>query len=392
MQVKRLLPGGVCELTAGLSVGDRLLECNGQSLQGLTQTQCLQILKDAGPRVTLTLLHEEDDDEGQGEGEGRGKGEGLESVREEDRRSGDWSDALTDPARRNSQEELCEARAPVQRNSPRGGRDVAVTGQPVTPPSNGPASAVTAHTTSPTAMSTNPFAEPSADGEASSLENHRNHNGDTHGKTDPFRQEKEQDPVRAAAKEAQMVESSQQAEQLTAGEDGDTDGSFTDDAVLDAVRDAQQETMQPLISAAAEAGEEEEGETAQTGYPLSHIPPPMEFSDFGDCVTPESAGHEEDVMGSSSNTAAPGTQANSLRGAQPAKPRDSDERFDQLLVVEGQQCQVPPLLLADITEEEPPQLPDEPPPPVPSLPPPPVPVDGDGGVDWAGLPDSGEGE
>ncbi|XP_076465842.1 uncharacterized protein LOC143297395 [Babylonia areolata] len=68
-QVKRLLPGGVCAGTPGLHEGDRLLECNGHSLQGLTQARCLHILKDAGPRVTLTLLHEQDDARGARDGE-----------------------------------------------------------------------------------------------------------------------------------------------------------------------------------------------------------------------------------------------------------------------------------------------------------------------------------
>nr|KAG5703091.1 hypothetical protein BaRGS_012153 [Batillaria attramentaria] len=55
--VKRLLPSGVCARASGLNVGDRLIECNGHSLRNLTQSQCLDVLKSAGPSVSLTVLH-----------------------------------------------------------------------------------------------------------------------------------------------------------------------------------------------------------------------------------------------------------------------------------------------------------------------------------------------
>lgn len=58
VQIKRLLPGGACARSCShLAVGDRLVACNGQSLKGLTQVQCLQVLKSAASPVSLTVLH-----------------------------------------------------------------------------------------------------------------------------------------------------------------------------------------------------------------------------------------------------------------------------------------------------------------------------------------------
>ncbi|GFR58868.1 pro-interleukin-16 [Elysia marginata] len=63
--VKRLLPGGACFESGCLEVHDRLLYCNGLSLKGLTQAQCLQVLKSSGHFVELTVLRQIDDNPGQ---------------------------------------------------------------------------------------------------------------------------------------------------------------------------------------------------------------------------------------------------------------------------------------------------------------------------------------
>ncbi|KAK6180363.1 hypothetical protein SNE40_012532 [Patella caerulea] len=55
-QVKRLLPSGVCARDREVHVGDRLVACNGQTLKGVTQNECLNILKTAGNDLTLTVL------------------------------------------------------------------------------------------------------------------------------------------------------------------------------------------------------------------------------------------------------------------------------------------------------------------------------------------------
>ncbi|XP_067666647.1 serine-rich adhesin for platelets-like isoform X2 [Haliotis asinina] len=61
-QVKRLLPSGACARSGRLQVGDRLLQCNGQLLKGLTQAQCLSALKKAGDNVTFRILRQEESD------------------------------------------------------------------------------------------------------------------------------------------------------------------------------------------------------------------------------------------------------------------------------------------------------------------------------------------
>ncbi|ESO94566.1 hypothetical protein LOTGIDRAFT_161268 [Lottia gigantea] len=54
--IKRLLPSGVCARDQKLQIGDRLVSCNGQSLKGVTQNECLNILKSAGNDLKLTVL------------------------------------------------------------------------------------------------------------------------------------------------------------------------------------------------------------------------------------------------------------------------------------------------------------------------------------------------
>ncbi|XP_071118403.1 uncharacterized protein [Haliotis cracherodii] len=61
-QVKRLLPSGACARSGRLQVGDRLLQCNGQLLKGLTQAQCLSALKKAGDNVTFRIVRQEESD------------------------------------------------------------------------------------------------------------------------------------------------------------------------------------------------------------------------------------------------------------------------------------------------------------------------------------------
>ena len=60
--MKRLLPNGACaKQCRRLNVGDILLECNNRSLQGLTQTQCIDTLKRSELKTILTILRGERD-------------------------------------------------------------------------------------------------------------------------------------------------------------------------------------------------------------------------------------------------------------------------------------------------------------------------------------------
>ncbi|KAL5004224.1 hypothetical protein ScPMuIL_017680 [Solemya velum] len=59
-QVKRLLPSGAA--FGKIKVGDRLTSCNGQSLAGLTQTKCLEILKSVSnaEKVVFGIIRHKD--------------------------------------------------------------------------------------------------------------------------------------------------------------------------------------------------------------------------------------------------------------------------------------------------------------------------------------------
>ncbi|BFY98414.1 hypothetical protein BsWGS_01454 [Bradybaena similaris] len=57
-QIKRLVHSGASAQTGLLEVGDRLLACNGQSLKGLTQSQCLNVLRSSGALIKLTVLRQ----------------------------------------------------------------------------------------------------------------------------------------------------------------------------------------------------------------------------------------------------------------------------------------------------------------------------------------------
>ena len=54
-QIKRILPSGAAAHSGQLQVGDRLITCNGHSLQRLTQNHCLNILKSASSKGDVDL-------------------------------------------------------------------------------------------------------------------------------------------------------------------------------------------------------------------------------------------------------------------------------------------------------------------------------------------------
>lgn len=61
MFIKLVTPGGVAQ-NAGLSVNDRLVEINGQNIEGLSHTQVVDMIKEAGNSLMLLVVDEKTDE------------------------------------------------------------------------------------------------------------------------------------------------------------------------------------------------------------------------------------------------------------------------------------------------------------------------------------------
>nr|6NEK_A Chain A, Consensus PDZ domain [synthetic construct] len=56
--VSSVVPGGPAARAGRLRVGDRILEVNGVSVEGLTLEEAVKLLRSSGTTVTLTVLRE----------------------------------------------------------------------------------------------------------------------------------------------------------------------------------------------------------------------------------------------------------------------------------------------------------------------------------------------
>lgn len=58
-KIGRIIPGSPTERSGKLKVGDRISAVNGQSIVDLSHNDIVQLIKQAGNTVTLTVLSEE---------------------------------------------------------------------------------------------------------------------------------------------------------------------------------------------------------------------------------------------------------------------------------------------------------------------------------------------
>lgn len=61
MFIKLVTPGGVAQ-NAGLSVNDRLVEVNGENIEGLSHAQVVNVIKKAGNSLMLLVVDEKTDE------------------------------------------------------------------------------------------------------------------------------------------------------------------------------------------------------------------------------------------------------------------------------------------------------------------------------------------
>ncbi|XP_070182123.1 mucin-2-like [Littorina saxatilis] len=416
-QVKRLLPTGVCAQSQRIEIGDRFLECNGQSLQNLTQAQCLDVLKAAAPKVTLTLLREIEIENENGDTVGVDSARTAKGKAEEDA-----AEKLSSRVPRET--EIADDFG-VQKGSDRSGQrvnngadvdgdehttsskstqDGAVTKQFTSrnnsryrPPSDKPGDTSSDTMSDPDLDPPTSFGaeEEGRDARVEPSQKQQQHNGnpDSASKTTPL----DQDLLGGDGSGDGWSQSSMtQASNATAPytlidlpsglSDSRSDGLLTEDILLD-VSDTEmgevggQQPLTPTSSGQANGGGGLDllcGDDAQFGESDVNIPPPMAFSDTeaGRCQPAAGSGpvtNIDDLLGMdfTATAASPAATDSRIDRASSGSSSGSDN-FDFLLDVNEAKEEV---MLADIAEEEPPRRPSGPPPPVPSGPPPPVPTD-----------------
>ena len=418
VQIKRLLPNGVC--AHSLDVGDRLLDCNGQSLQGLTQSQCLNVLKAAGPRVALTLLRPLKQGEGARDAGGvsarveRGKdGAGAEKGRAErvalkrtgaetngdDSRESVAGVTLADVSRADrkrgaeggdsSAADIEAGTVQLQSGSSDSSKDGTVTRQLAA--DNELVSSSTDHP--PDTMS-NPFLDPPSDAEEDGAlgepqQQHKGKHAAASGlsKTNPFYQDMLAGPRNQSCVQHSNPESDTLIDFASGlNDNAQSDGAFAQNNLLDVNGGGLD--GQHSSAAQTNGGVDLLGSNlTQFGESDVDIPPPMEFSDVENHALPEPepSGAQtspvtniDDLLGVdfSATDGPPATELSedgASDGGACAGTNGSDNGFDFLSDAEEARGEASPALLADISEEEPPELPPGPPPPVPDEPPPPIP-------------------
>ena len=475
VQVKRLLPDGACAQTHSLHVGDRLLECNGQSLQGLTQARCLDVLKAAGPRVTLTLLHPlkqgedaaggdsarvERADEHGAEGSPGGERLGVKKTKtgsvgvggggggevNGDDGGGDptvpdvtRADVISNADRHRGSEggehhtATAAAGTRTRNVQPHRGlssssssssssskEDGAVRRQPT--PEKQPAKEEEEDV--PTdAMSSNPFLDPPPPSAEEEVEEDGGCAPDEPAqhpalsKTNPFYQDLLAEPHGQSGVQQLSRPDSDTLIDFASGLNDHAHGDGSLGALLD-VSDGgmvgpHSSSSAPSSAATATDGAQSNGGVdllgsnfTQFGESDVNIPPPMEFSDFGNHHQHHDHQHHAPLEPSDDGPAtatSPVTNIDDLLGVdfsangglppppqapppataaatttEPARNGATDDGaengFDFLLDAEEAREQPPAASLADITEEETPRLPPGPPPPVPAAKPPPSPA------------------